>query len=113
MVEVGGAILEHIETFLEGKIEGQPRRLDGTDHPVEIYFRDYRPVNGLQVPFLLETKVLPVSKTATGLKDTPVSLERIIIERIAMNPKLDPSAFSKPLVTPVATAASKPVANSK
>jgi hypothetical protein len=60
------------ETFLETKIEGQPRRLDGTDHPVEIYFRDYRSVDGLQVPFLLETRVLPVSKTATGLRDTPV-----------------------------------------
>ncbi|HSY65523.1 MAG TPA: hypothetical protein VK829_13055 [Terriglobales bacterium] len=63
------------ETFLETKIEGQPRRLDGTDHPVEIYFRDYRSVDGLQVPFLLETKVLPVSKTSTGLRDTPVPVD--------------------------------------
>jgi hypothetical protein len=63
------------ETFLETKIEGQPRRLDGTDHPVEIYFRDYRSVDGLQVPFLLETKVLPFSKTSTGLRDTPVPVD--------------------------------------
>src|SRR5436309_1784048 len=38
------------QTFLEAKIEGQPRRLDGTYHPVEIYYRDYRPVNGIQIP---------------------------------------------------------------
>jgi hypothetical protein len=63
------------ETFPETKIEGQPRRLGGTDHPVEIYFLDYRSVDGLQVPFLLETRVLPVSKTATGLRDTLVPVD--------------------------------------
>jgi len=45
------------QTFLEAKIEGPPRRLDGTDYPVQVYFRDYRSVNGLQIPFVLETKV--------------------------------------------------------
>jgi hypothetical protein len=39
------------ETFLETKAEGQPRRLDGTDHPVELYYRDYRTVDGLLIPF--------------------------------------------------------------
>ncbi len=84
------------KTFLEAKIEGQPRRLDGTDHPVEVYYRDYRPVNGLQIPFVIETKVLPVAKTALGLKDPPVPVEKIIIDKIVVNPKLDESRFSKP-----------------
>jgi len=47
------------KTFLEAKIEGQPRRLDGTEHPVEVYYRDYRTVDGLQIPFVLKTRVLP------------------------------------------------------
>ncbi len=34
------------KTFLETKIEGTPRRLDGKYHPVEIYYRDYRTVSG-------------------------------------------------------------------
>jgi hypothetical protein len=84
------------QTFLETKIEGQPRRLDGTYHPVEVYFRDYRQVNGLLIPFVLETKVLPVTKTATGLPDTPVPVERITMEKAVVNPKLDPSEFTKP-----------------
>jgi hypothetical protein len=87
------------QTFLEAKMEGQPRRLDGVDHPVEVYLRDYRPVSGLQVPFLLETRVLPVAKTALGLKDPPVPPERTIIERVVVNPKLDEALFSKPEVT--------------
>ena len=87
------------QTFLEAKIEGQPRRLDGTDHPVEVYFRDYRPVNGLQIPFMLETKVLPVAKTELGFRDPPVPPEKTIIEKVVVNPKLDASLFSRPEVT--------------
>ena len=84
------------KTFLETKMEGQPRVLDGTPHPVEVYFRDYRDVSGLQIPFLLETKVLPVQKTATGLRDTPVPVEQIVIAKVTVNPQLDPALFSKP-----------------
>jgi hypothetical protein len=84
------------QTFLEAKIEGQPRRLDGTDHPVEVYFRDYRPVDGLQIPYVLETRVLPVAHTALGFKDTPVPPEKTFIEKVVVNPKLDESLFSKP-----------------
>jgi len=84
------------QSFLEAKIEGQPRKLDGTIHPVEIYFRDFRPVNALQIPFVMETKVLPVAKTALGLRDTPVPPEKIIVEKVLINPKFDEALFSKP-----------------
>lgn len=86
------------QTFLETKIEGQPRRLDGIEHPVEIYYRDYRPVSGLQIPFVLETKVLPVSKPASRAVNTPVPVERILIEKVVLNPELEESLFSKPQV---------------
>jgi hypothetical protein len=84
------------QNFLESKIEGQPRRMDGTDHPTEVYFRDYRQVAGLQIPFVLETRVLPVAKTATGLRDVPVPPERINIEKVVLNPKFDEALFAKP-----------------
>jgi hypothetical protein len=82
------------ETFLEAKIEGPPRRLDGTDHPVEVYYRDYRAVDGLRIPFLLETRVLPVPRTALG-RDTPVPPEKIVIDKVVVNPKFDEQLFSK------------------
>jgi outer membrane lipoprotein-sorting protein len=72
------------KTFLETKIEGTPRRLDGKYHPVEIYYRDYRAVNGLMVPYHLETKV-------QGVKQA----EKIEIEKVAVNPKLEDSRFAK------------------
>ena len=88
------------QTFLETKIEGQSRRLDGVYHPVEIYYRDYRPVDGLQIPFTLETKVLPVTQPGQKYTTPPVPSEKTIFEKFVVNPKLDPSHFSKPQVVP-------------
>jgi len=73
------------ETFLETKIEGTPRRLDGKYRPVATYLRDYRSVHGIVMPYLLETKV-------EGVSDT----EKIKIESIVSNPKLDDSLFAMP-----------------
>lgn len=87
------------QTFLEAKMEGQPRRLDGVDHPVEVYYRDYRLVSGLRIPFMLETKVLPVGKTALGLRDPAVPPEKVVVEKVEVNPKLADSLFTKPEIT--------------
>jgi len=85
-----------VQSFLETKMSGQPRRLDGTDHPVEVHMRDYRAINGLQIPFLLETRVLPVAKTVLGLRDTAVPPEKTMIEKVVINPKFEEALFSKP-----------------
>jgi len=84
------------ETFLESKVEGQPRRLDGIDHPVEICYSDFRTVDGLRIPFVLETRVLPVAQNALKMKDTPVPPEKIVIDKVVVNPKLDSGLFSRP-----------------
>ena len=73
------------QTFLEIKVDGAPRRLDGKYHPVSTFLRDYRAVNGLVMPYLMETVV-------EGVKDT----EKIQIEEIVSNPKLDGSQFAMP-----------------
>jgi len=73
------------ESFLEVKIEGTPRRLDGKYHPVSTYLQDYRSVNGLMMPYLMVTAV-------DGVKDR----EKIAIEEIVSNPKLDDSKFAMP-----------------
>jgi hypothetical protein len=88
------------QTFLEAKIEGQPRRLDGTMHAVEVYYRDYRAVSGLQVPFVLETRVVTAAPVAKGTKVSgpTYSPEKITIEKVVVNPKLDDSLFSKPSI---------------
>jgi outer membrane lipoprotein-sorting protein len=77
------------QTFLEVKIEGVPRRMDGKMHPVEIYYRDYKSVNGLVVPYVLET-------TVQGVKQS----HKMTIESVVVNPKLDDSLFTKPSPQP-------------
>jgi hypothetical protein len=73
------------QNFLDVKTEGVPRRLDGKMHQVAIYSRDYKPVNGLMIPYVLETAV-------QGVKDT----EKIHVEKVTLNPALDQTRFAKP-----------------
>jgi hypothetical protein len=86
------------ETFLETKIEGQPRKLDGKVHPVEIYYRDYRDVDGLQIPFVLETRVMPLGGEGHASGEPRVPPEKIQIEKAVINPKFDAARFSKPQI---------------
>jgi len=98
------------KTFLEAKMEGQPKMVDGVYHPVEVYYRDYRNVNGLQIPFVLETRVLPVRM---GQHESAAQSEKTVIEKVTVNPKLDDALFTKASLEPKnvaagATQASKP-----
>jgi outer membrane lipoprotein-sorting protein len=72
------------KTFLETRLEGTPRRLDGKYHAVEIYLRDYRTVSGLIVPYVMETKV-------EGVKQS----EKIEVEKVAVNPRVEDARFAK------------------
>jgi len=56
----------------------------------------FRTVAGLQIPYLLETKVLSVGTTALGPQGPSVPMERAIINKVVVNPKLDEARFSKP-----------------
>lgn len=71
-------------TFLDTKVEGLPRRLDGKQHKVEIYLREFKPEGGVVIPHVLETHV-------EGLRRG----EKITIESAIVNPKLDDRRFTK------------------
>ena len=47
---------------------------------------------------LLETKVLPLPNPVSRVKENPIPVEKILIERVLVNPKFDASLFSKPKV---------------
>jgi protein SCO1/2 len=86
------------ERALEVKLDGV-RRLDGKERPVWTFFRDYRSVDGLMIPHVLETVVDGVNGS-----------EKIVIEHVTINPPLAASRFEKP--TPrVPTAAALAPAN--
>jgi outer membrane lipoprotein-sorting protein len=79
-------------SFLELKIEGEPRKLDGKLHKVAVYFRDYKTEHGLTTPRLQETAV-------EGEKQT----YKMTITRVAVNEALDDALFQKPQLAALAT----------
>ena len=74
-------------TFLDTKISGDPRKLDGRPHAVAIYSRDYRTVDGLKIPFVQETVV-------AGVKQT----HKMVLKTVTVNPPLQDALFAKPTV---------------
>jgi hypothetical protein len=72
------------KTFLEAKVEGLPRRLDGKPHNVEVYLRDFKREGNVVIPHVLELHTV-------GLRRP----EKIIIESATVNPKLDDARFTK------------------
>jgi len=73
------------KSFLDVKLDGLPRRMDGKMHNVYVYQRDFRKVEGIVLPFVMETAV-------DGYPDT----HKMTIEKATVNPPLDDTLFAKP-----------------
>ena len=75
------------QSFLDVKVEGTPRRMDGRMHTVWVYQRDFRSVKGLMIPFVLETAV-----------DGYPGTHKMVVDKVAVNPTLADARFEKPKV---------------
>jgi len=71
-------------TFLLLKWEGK-RRADGKEFPIESYFSDYREVAGIKFAFRIDSGSSPTDLT-----------QKIIIDKIELNPQVPESDFAKP-----------------
>ena len=78
------------ETYLELRFDREIRDASGRTAVATVFYRDYRPFEGLQIPVTIETG------GASGQAQ-----QKLVIERVALNPPLDDHAFAKPEV-PVA-----------
>jgi len=72
-------------SFLELKYDRATRTVVGQTGVVSVHYRDYQTVNGLVIPFTIETG---------GTAST--AIDRMIIEKIAINPVLEAATFSRP-----------------
>lgn len=72
-------------TFLDVRVEGSPRWMDGKPHTVWVAQRDFRAVQGVVLPFQFETSV-------DGYPDS----HKMQIQKAEVNPRLDPAVFRKP-----------------
>ncbi len=77
-------------TFLESRIDGQPRIMDGKLRNVSVYYRDYRKENGLTVPHVFETIV-----------DGGKLSHKMNIEQVTINQPMEDAVFAKPQIAMV------------
>jgi RNase P/RNase MRP subunit p29 len=88
-VTLKGGEVRHVwvdgQSFLDVRVEGAPRKLDGRSRKVQIYQRDFKPEQGLLIPHVLETTVQGVNKS-----------EKIVIDSVKVNPPIDDARFTKP-----------------
>jgi len=73
------------KSFLERKMEGEPRKLDGKLRAVAIHYREFGTDRGLTTPRVLETVV-------DGVKST----HKLTITKVAVNVPMPDSLFGKP-----------------
>jgi hypothetical protein len=90
VTQKNGDVVKHVwvdaKTFLDVKIDGFPRRMDGKMHSVYVFQRDFRKVEGgVMIPFVQETAV-------DGYSDK----HKLMIEKATVNPRLDDALFAKP-----------------
>ena len=74
-------------SYLERKIDGEPRMLDGKLHNVAILYNDYKTEKGLTLPHVIETVV-------EGSKQ-PHSM---FIDHVTINQAMGSATFSKPQI---------------
>jgi hypothetical protein len=73
------------QTFLDVKVDRQARGALGQPVTVEVMYRNYRNIDGLQIPTTIE------SGTATSEKK-----DKLVIDKISLNPPLEDFMFGKP-----------------
>ena len=72
-------------TFLEVRLDRPSYGPAGTPQAVSIFYRDYKPVEGVQIPMLIET--------AGGPGAPP---DKMVIDRVFLNTPVDDRTFAQP-----------------
>ena len=70
----------------EGKRPGRDKEI-----PVETFYHDFREIDGLLFPFEIESH-----SPAAEDQDLPEEQQKIVIDKIELNPQIDDSHFAKP-----------------
>lgn len=75
------------QTFLDIKYDRASRNAQGVPGSVSVYYRNYQTIDGLQIPLMLENG-----------RGTNKVTDKMVIDRVMLNPPLDKHMFDKPRV---------------
>ena len=84
---VGHHVWVDAETFLDIKSDRVSHNAFGQSGTVVMYYRNYRTIEGIQIPSMIETG-----------GDTTKATDKMVIDKIALNPPLEDRTFAKPSV---------------
>jgi hypothetical protein len=88
-VKLPSGVIRHVwidaQTFLDVKYDRRSRDAHGQPVMMEVVYRDYRNVDGLQIPVTIESGAV-----TSGKKD------KLSIDRVLLNPPLEDVIFTKP-----------------
>lgn len=73
------------ETFLDLKYDRETRNAIGQSATISVFYRNYQSIEGLQIPAVIETGM-----------GTTLPKNKLVIEKIALNPPLEDWRFAKP-----------------
>ena len=75
------------QNFLDIKSDRESRNAFGQSGTVSVFYRNYRTIEGLQSPFTIESGA-----------DTSKTTDKMVIDKILLNPPLEDRIFAKPSV---------------
>lgn len=75
------------KSFLDIKYDRKARNAFGQPSTVSVYYRNYRTIEGLQIPFTIESSA-----------DTAKATDRMVIDKLLLNPPLEDRMFAKPSI---------------
>lgn len=75
------------QTFLDIKYDRESRSALGQSNTVSVFYRNYRTIEGVQIPFTIETGT-----------DTAKAADKMVIDKISLNPPLEDRIFAKPIM---------------
>ena len=75
------------QNFLDIKYDQKERNTSGQSGTVSVYYRNYRTIEGLQIPFTIESG-----------DDTTKARDKMVIDKLSLNPPLEDRMFAKPSI---------------
>ncbi|HUX90502.1 MAG TPA: hypothetical protein VMV48_07390 [Gallionellaceae bacterium] len=94
-VKLPSGISQHVwidaQTFLDTKYDHQSRNALGRAGTVTVFYRNYQTIDGLQIPLTIES--------GSGMAQSSARLtDKMVIDRVLLNPPLEDQSFAKPSV---------------
>ncbi|MGF6935634.1 outer membrane lipoprotein-sorting protein [Paraburkholderia sp. UCT70] len=74
------------QNFLDVKYDREARGPSGRPATIEVMYRDFREVDGVRIPFVIESGAVGMDKK-----------DRLVIDNVTLNPPLDSFTFANPV----------------